>query len=263
MTKYTVYIDESGEAGIGKVRTPNSVGASPYMTLGGVLIHNKSRNCLSKHLVAIRETIGKKDLHCCNLTHRQKTYFAREMARAPVVFFGVISYKATLGAYKKDIKSNPTMYFNKCAQYILERVGSFIKQNKVSADDVDIIFEQGLHNYGMFRSLIRKCQENPIRENTKLLRNIKITNISDAPKDREPLLKIADLVAHALFKAVDKTDGNFHIPEPRYLYEIRENFYHCPNTKKIIGHGIMPVHDLKQLELDNDIHSLFDNLKAR
>ena len=38
---YTFYIDESGDSGTGQVRSGNEGGASPYMTLGGVLLLDK------------------------------------------------------------------------------------------------------------------------------------------------------------------------------------------------------------------------------
>ena len=48
---YTLYIDESGEAGINKVRSDLSPGASPYMTLGGCLVANSDAEKIRNKLI--------------------------------------------------------------------------------------------------------------------------------------------------------------------------------------------------------------------
>lgn len=263
MNTYTLYIDESGETGLKKIRAPTAVGASPYMTLGGVLIPDPIKEEVISHLDEITKTIGRKNLHCSNLNHRQKVYFSREMSKISIVFFGVISLKSTLGNYKNDINSDGTKYFNKCAQYMLERVGSFLTEQKISSNQLKIIFEEGYHEYAQFRSFIKACQISPIHPNTKYLRNLDIAKIFDASKVDEPLLQIADLVAHSLFKAVDKTERNYFIPEPRYLSEIHKNFYHDPKTKEILNFGLRPIHKLSQINLDEDVYALINSFSAK
>jgi hypothetical protein len=128
------------------------------------------------------------------------------------------------------------MYYNKCAQYLLEQVGSFIKRYKIEPDDVEIIFEEGNFDYQSLRNFVRKCQSNPIHENSKLLRCIKADKITSAPKKKLPTLCLADLVAHSLYKCVDKSDRDFQIPEYRYLQELSPKFYAERFNKKILGH---------------------------
>ena len=50
------------------------------------------------------------------------------------------------------------------------------------------------------------------------------------------------------------------ITEPRYLKELKDKFYYNPETLKIIGAGIKPVHNLGQLKLDRDIQEMFNSL---
>jgi hypothetical protein len=47
---YTFYIDESGDAGTGQVRSGTEGGASPYMTLGGVLVRDSDGQRLKQFL---------------------------------------------------------------------------------------------------------------------------------------------------------------------------------------------------------------------
>lgn len=263
MSKYFVFIDESGESGIKTVRTQSSGGASPYMTIGGFIVKHSARKTVEQHLQEISNTLGKNRLHCNKLKHNQKVYFAREIAKSPIVCFGVISLKATLGTYKEIISSDNIKYFNKCAQYFLERVSFFMDNHNIKGDDLNIIFEQGHHDYAKFRSFIKKCQENPLHPATALLKTINIANISEAKKEDEPLLDIADLIAHALFKAVDKTIINFAIPETKYLLEIHKKFYSNPRTSKVINYGIKPIHSLDDLNLDDDVFALINSFTTK
>ena len=98
-------------------------------------------------------------------------------------------------------------------------------------------------------------------EQIKLLRNINADGIIDMPKGAETLLQLADLVAHALYKCVDKTYGGLLITEPRYLIEIKDKFYYNPKSLKILGAGIKPVHRIGQLKLDNDIENILMKLE--
>ena len=261
-TRFTLYIDESGEAGIGKIRTAKSGGASPYMTLGAVLIPNESRKRAVETLDKLKGEIGKKRLHCAELKHYQLIHFARTVAARKLRFFGVISRKGTLGKYKTEIADDSTMYYNKCAQYLLERVGWFMETRKVPRDNVDIVFEKANIDYSKMRNLIRTCQRNPRHKNTKRLQNIDADRIVVRKKSEEPLLQIADLVAHSLYKCVDKSNKNYGIPEPRYVRELASRFFGDPDSAKVVGAGLYCVHSTKTLNLDKDVEETLMNLCA-
>lgn len=266
MTNLTLLIDESGEAGITKVRKRNETGASPYMTLGGVLIETDKLEKCRDFLEKIRLAVGKKTLHCNRLNHFQKIFFAKQIARLQTVHcFGVISKKDTLGWYRDTINTDSSAYYNKCAQLLLERVGGFMSENDILPHKLDIVFESGNFEYEKLRRLIKKCQDTPRGvtnkqiEQVKLLRNIDAENIIDVSKSEEPVLQIADLVAHALFKCVDKSDRDMKITEPRYLLELKQKFYYDSSTLKIFGTGIKAVHRIDQLGLDADIEEVFSD----
>ncbi len=53
---YTFYIDESGDSGTGQVRSGAQGGASPYMTLGGVLVRDSDEQSLSSFLLRCSPT---------------------------------------------------------------------------------------------------------------------------------------------------------------------------------------------------------------
>ncbi|WP_322895072.1 MULTISPECIES: DUF3800 domain-containing protein, partial [unclassified Yoonia] len=125
--KFNIYIDESGEAGIGKVRDGSSVGASPYFVMAAVVCQPTAEVLAKNALSDAKDKIGKKSWkHATELGHTQKVFLARELNRLPVRFFAVISRKQTLGSYKSEIKGNAHKFYNKCAQYLLESICSYL-----------------------------------------------------------------------------------------------------------------------------------------
>lgn len=260
--KYTLFVDESGDTGIGKIRSDDSGGATPYMTLGAVLIPETKKADIQEAIGNVSLTLNKSFLHCNQLKHVQKIFYAREMSKQQILCFGVVSKKKTLGSYKDEIDSNNNYYYNKCAQYLLEKVGKFMEINDVPSQDVNIVFEEGNYDYAALRGLISACRKNPLKPDTKYLSRINPFSITTQCKDDEPLLQPADLVAHALFKCVDKTRTNYNIPEPRYLSELKGLFFNDIKTGLIDNYGIKAVHRLNELSLDDDIHKLLTNLST-
>ncbi|WP_136659872.1 DUF3800 domain-containing protein [Nitratireductor sp. XY-223] len=260
-TRFTVFIDESGEAGIGKVRDADQAGASPYMTLGASLMRNRSLNTTKDALSKIEVEVGK-ELHCSRLNHYQLLHCARSIAKRKMRLFGVISKKSTLGDYRKRIGNAHTMYYNKCAQYLLERVGWFMHARGIPPENLDIVFEEAKVDYEMMKNLLRACQRNPRRRRTGMLQNIDVDRIVSRKKGEEPLLKIADLVAHALYRCVDKNSGNHHFVEPRYLRQLSDRFFGHPDTNMVVDAGIYCVHTTDQLSLDADVKEMLDKMES-
>ncbi|WP_188134286.1 DUF3800 domain-containing protein [Rhizobium sp. RU35A] len=260
--RYTVFIDESGEAGIGKIRSETSRGASPYMTLGAVLIRNQSWVKITDALGRISADVNKSPLHCSQLNHYQILHFIRQIRKHQMRLFGVISQKSTLKEYKEVISEDSEKYYNKCVQYLLERVGWFMEARQIPRENLDIVFEKANVDYDSMCNLLRACQKTPKREFTKKLKNIDTYKISAKLKNEEPMLQVADLVAHALYKCVDKPEKNFGIPEPRYLRELSPLFFGNPDTQAVVGAGLYCVHNISQLNLDPDVAEVFMNMTA-
>ena len=130
MSKYLFLVDESGDARIGIIRGGEHGGASPYMTLGGVLIAQDAIEETKDKIRKICLEIGKATLHCKDLRHFQKLYFAKNMSAMPVTIFGLISNKKTLGGYKEAIEGDSSKFYNTCARYLLERLGEYMSLKK-------------------------------------------------------------------------------------------------------------------------------------
>lgn len=260
---FSLFVDESGDSGIGKLRTTTTGGSSPYMTLGAALIPNKKRNEMEGVLSRITAKFGKKSLHCNQLSHLQKVYFAKVIAGLNIRLFGLISRKETLGGYWGIIEGSNKKYYNKCAQLLLEKVGKYSKYKGLNSGDISIYFEDGNFNYTSLWALISKCRERPLHKETEFLKQIEPMSICAAAKDQQPLLQIADLVAHALYRSVDKTPGNFGITEPRYLQELEKVFASNPADGRVEDFGIKCVHCVGDLGLDDETQSVINSLQVR
>lgn len=255
---YTLYVDESGDAGIKKIRDGDQAGASPMMTMGGVLIPDHQLDATRQALGELRAQITKRDhFHCQNMPHEEKVRLAQFVNQLPVILVGVISAKSTLGGYKKEIKEDKNYYYNKCCQYLLERAGMVASSIGLGPDETAIVLEEGNYDYRKLRNLITKCQLNPHHQNTKYLQNISTYQIRSLPKNHDPLLELADLVAHALYRSV--WGSKLGVTEKRYLDEIRTKFFRDKDTGKALGKGLYVVHKPSDLKLATDITTYFDD----
>ena len=99
MSSCTIYIDESGDEGIKRIATESTLGSSPWFTLGAFLINDSFYDEVKKKLDEIKKKISKKNIHFSQLSHEQKIFVCQEIAKLPIVAFGLISNKKSLGSY--------------------------------------------------------------------------------------------------------------------------------------------------------------------
>jgi hypothetical protein len=240
--KYTLLIDESGDQGLDKVMTrESSFGASSYLTIGAVLIPTKFDGLMRSFEEKLRSKLGVSRLHCADLNHPQVAYFAQQLALQRILMFGVISKKSTLGSYQESIEGTHKAqdYYNKCCQYLFELVGSFAGENKLSSDDIKVVFEEKRgHDYRRMERYLRTISDKPIDSRAAKLAHLRPFIINSASKSDEPLLAFADLVAYSLHKSFSSENNKLRITEQRYLREIKHKFYKHPKTKQIANNGI-------------------------
>jgi len=249
--KYTVFIDESGEAGIERVRNDNTSGASPYLTLGAILIPTSDFDEMRQKLRSIGTELGKSDLHCKKLSHFQKVYFAKEVAKLEnILCFGVISKKSTLGSYADRIEKDSSKFYNKCCLYLYEVIGRFLRDAKIGMSEIDFVMEEGNFEYQALRNYLRACRDNPMYPASMMLRYLDPENIKVVSKRDELLLQYADLIAHSIYKAVDKPTSTYGLSEYRYLDELSHRFLKSKTTSKVLGVGLKVIHKLSDLDLD-------------
>ena len=235
------------------------------MTLGAAIIKTSDLPEVRTNLEELLKVIGKGRLHCREMSHLRKVKASKVMATLPIVAIGCISKKSTLGWYADKIEGSSQFYYNKCAHLLLECVGDFVKQTGYFSHQVDVIFEKANFDYKMLSNYIRKIQDNPIgtskqKARVKLLRFIDPDRIQTKTKTEEPLLGFADLVAHSLYRCVDRSNGVMGITESRYFSEMTSSFY-SNDEGELLGFGMKPIHTLGEIDVESEVASLFLNAR--
>lgn len=257
-----IFIDESGEAGITKIRSQTTGGASPYFVLAAAVMPPAAAVHAGSVLRDVNERFSPKNWdHATDLNHSQTVFWARSATEVNLRFFAVISNKSTLGDYAELIRNNPDKFYNKCAVYLLERVGKYLSAKGLTSETPDIIFERRNHDYDAMRRYIGKIKDKPLHEDAKFLRVFNPFAIIARGKDEDPLLKYADIAAHSVYQCVNKTPTNFGIPEPRYLDELSRRFG-ADEKGNVLGTGIKCIHTLDDLQLDDEIKSRLLRMRA-
>ncbi len=251
--EYTIFIDESGDEGL-------SGKSSQMFCLGAFIIKNDEYDEILNNLNNIKKVLKKQELHATHIkNHISKVFICKEIAKMPITAFGLISNKSSLGNY--NIKEH-WKYYNKNCQFLLELFGQYIEREFKHPISHTIIFEHKENaEYQKMKNLIYYAKYNSSRTwATKTLNYISENAIISKKKEEEPLLEIADFIAHALQRCCNHYDAELNITEDRYLRELKNKFYYWENGR-ILFAGIKPIHNLTQLGLLPEVSDFLDNLK--
>ena len=168
---------------------------------------------------------------------------------------------STLGDYSDKIGNDPDKFYNKCAVYLLERVGQYLVAKGMSGSPPEVCFEAKNHDYDAMRRYIGTIKDKPLHPDATYLRVFNPFAITAKTKTEEPLLKFADLAAHATYQCANKTRSNMFIPEPRYFEELSSRFG-ADKSGNILGRGLKCIHSLEQLQLEKDVERKLRLTKA-
>lgn len=260
---FTVYIDESGDAGISKVRTKESPGASPYFVLGAVVCQPTAEIHAKNILADFKTTIGKSSWkHATELNHSEKVLLAREMGRLTQRYFAVVSNKKTLAEYKDAISSDPHKFYNKCVKYLLENVCQYLSGHLESGEDLNVVLEERNHDYDAMLRYLSRVKETPYYSQSKALCFLNPYSIVTRKKGEEDMLEFADFVAHAVYQCTNRSQGNYGIPEPRYFSEMSSRFA-GDKEGRAVNVGLKCLHTVEQLQLEAEIQQLFLNTRVQ
>ena len=249
--RYTLYVDESGDTGIDKVRDGlESKGATPFLVFGGYLVSEAKEASLLKLHAQIKAELGCAKLHCSELSHLQIAKFSRMVAEKSIILcFALVSQKSTLKDYKVQIegKGQDQKYYNKCVSFFLERVGHAMQRHKIAPEDLRIVFEdRAKHNYEQLRNYIRQIKATPFDPRlADYLAPIDPLAITSQTKEDNLLLSFADLIAYSVFTAVNQSKSNFGVPEQRYMRELKPRFFRDADDKESGDFGAIGEFGLK------------------
>lgn len=260
---FRVFIDESGQAGIARVRDGDVPGATPYMVLAAVVVQPAAEIEVRKAVRQFRSKIGKSSWkHATDLSHAQKALFCRTISKLPIRIFALISKKDTLEEYKDKIDSDPQAYYNKCVQYLLEKVFAYLAPSLEGSEQTSIVFERRNHDYDRMIRFLGKVKDSPIYPESRALTYLNPFSITSIPKGEEDILEVADLVAHGVFQCVNKSSSNYQLPEYRYFEELQSRFG-ADGRGRVLGTGLKCVHSVDAIGLDGNIREKFLSARAK
>ena len=126
MHQYTVYIDEAGDEGFGKLAAGPQGGQSRWLILGACLVSRENDLKIPgwrDHILARFPKKQKRDLHFRDLKHEQKIVVCQEIAKLPLGACLTLSHKVTISGSKfEDAFKKKGYLYNYMIRWLLERV---------------------------------------------------------------------------------------------------------------------------------------------
>lgn len=224
--KFTAYIDEAGDEGIGQLDHQGAGGQSRWLILGGIIVRDEADKALPKwrdEVMGLFPNKQSRQLHFRNLVHEQRVAACGLLSQKNFQSIAVCSNKITL-TYGPEMKrrfSQKGFLYNYLTRYLLERLTAFVRLNaecQTQGAALKVVFSRR-HNtdYNSMREYL--CLLRDGREKVRPVRTIDWTvfdpdNIEVEDHSRRAGLQIADICTSAILRALEKDRYGYY--EPRY-----------------------------------------------
>ena len=219
MQHFTVYIDESGDEGFGKLAAGPIGGQSRWLSLGACIVTRENDLKLPKWRDDILARFPNKktpDLHFKDLKHEQKIVVCQEIAKLPVGICLAMSHKITIpgGKYEKTFKQKGFLY-NYLVRWLLERVSATCHRKAMPGQcTLKIVFSRrGGTNYQSMIEYFRLMKDgNEVMKPARRIAwsTIDLNQIAVENHSKWAGLQFADCVTSAFASAVEPNAyGNY------------------------------------------------------
>lgn len=269
MRRFTAYIDEAGDEGIGKLATSSPGGQSRWLILGASIVSRENDLKLPLWRDDILKRFPKRnsrDLHFRNLKHEQKVVVSQMISQLPLGACLAFSNKATISGSKwESTFKKPGYLYNYLLRYLLERITEVCaRRSAPEGASVHIVFSRrGGTDYQGIREYLQKMRSGdeykkpvrPINWNVLDPENISVENHS-----KWAGLQMADCITSAFFTAVEPNNyGNY---ESRYAEIMRGNLLRDSNGI-ILNCGVTPVPSLTKSACDPSQLAFFQSYSKK
>lgn len=220
---YIVYIDESGDDGLRRIKPLDDGGASEWFVLSGVAISAKREQEVTQWVNELKSNFKnhqRPDIHFVHLNEAKKRYACRYLADLKARYFVVASNKKNMKGYNNPFADKiPSKNWFYCwmTRLLLERVTHFVKSKSIELGvpvqklKIEYSNRRGI-SYSQMTAYYQWLKMKSSANNLFLPLGDLEWDVMDRDllgsynaKDR-PGLQIADVVASAFFKAFDKHD---------------------------------------------------------
>ena len=266
MNHYTIYIDEAGDEGIGKLVAGNVGGQSRWLILGACIVSYENDLKLPTLRDRILNRFPKKKsrtLHFRDLKHEQKIVACQEMATFQFGGCLALSHKVTIpGSNWEVIFKQKGFLYNYLIRWLLERLTAACRMKHAHESvRLKIVFSRrgGTDYHQMIEYFKYMRDGNEKSRPTKRIDwdMIDMDGIMVESHDKWAGLQISDCLTSAFFNAVEPNAyGNYEtayamILKPRIL-KIQGN---CLNA------GLTPVPSLYKCNLDRQQIDFFASMR--
>lgn len=237
-TAMKVVIDESGDEG-------TSGRGTRWLAFGSAFIPNSALNGIRDAIqeAAARVNRRRPFVHFSRLSHQNKRGVLGICCRCSweCALVPTDTTKILEGSHLRI----PEFQFNYALRYAIERATQFAEFKDEPISELVIERRRNLSASGLSRYLkrIRRAGDPRIRWNFLEAGAIKIRS-----KKNEPLLSLADSLAHSIFRALEP-DRQWGQIEPSYVLQLREKLWGGIGTQRaILGNGLvlMPTSEFRQ-----------------
>jgi len=253
---YTVYIDEAGDEGFGKLASGPVGGQSRWLILGACIVsrENDLKMPAWRDKILARFTEKKtRELHFRNLDHSQKIVVCQEMAELPIGISLAMSHKVTIpgSKWEKTFKQKNYLY-NYLIRWLLERVSETChRAANQHPCSVRIVFSQRKSSdYQSMRDYLVLMRDG--REQFRSPRSINwnvidVDRIAVENHSKWAGLQLADCATSAFFNAVEPNRyGNY---EPAYARLLGNKLLRS-KAGNALDCGLCPVPSVHKSALD-------------
>lgn len=216
---YVVYIDEAGDDGLRNVRPLDPRGSSEWLVVSAVVIkasrESEVTDWVSEIISGLWNYRGR-GLHFKDLNPNKRKFVAERLAELPARYFVICSNKKNMRGYKNPLAAeipSQCWFYNWMTRLLLERVTDFVnwKSRREYGEPKKIRIEfssRGGLSYSQMSAYFRWISyqgENTFLRFGKIhWETISYDLLKVYPHYERAGLQLADVVASAFFKAIDK-----------------------------------------------------------
>jgi hypothetical protein len=269
---FSAYVDETGDEGFGKLRSPGTTGQSRWLGLGAVLVAQENDRFMPSWRDEIVALFPKKknqrDLHFRYLNHHQRVAACNILREKPVGICVVASNKETiLDSAERDIFKRKQHLYNYLVRFLLERLTAAcrekaLRENSGPASLFVTFSRRAGTDYQVMQKYFELMRDG--REVMKPARSIDWTifNPSNIRVENHSVragLQIADLATSATCAGLEPNEyGNV---EPRYALSLKPRYLR--ERKRILNCGLTLIPPIGSCPLSLEQTAFIEALNSR
>ncbi|MBZ9737978.1 MULTISPECIES: DUF3800 domain-containing protein [unclassified Mesorhizobium] len=269
--KFYAYVDEAGDEGFGKLRSPTKSGQSRWLGLGAALVTEENDRFMPvwrDEIVALFDKKkNRRDLHFRYLNHNQRVAACNTLREKPVGICVIASNKETiLDSEEVDVFKRKQHLYNYLVRFLMERLTAACASKAKIQNDTASLFvtfsRRAGTDYQQMRAYFELMRDG--REVLKPVRTINWTVFDPANLRVENHavragLQIADVVTSATCCGLEPNEyGNV---ESRYALSLKKRY--LMERSRILNCGLTLIPPIGRCPLSDEQAAFVSQLNSR